>query len=167
MRRETPAEWQALMRARGISSLRMLAVKAGVSSPAATRLVHGDTSSSDETIAAVAEALGVPLARIYELVGVSAAEAKPYSPPAEASRLTDRQRRAIDEIIRSIVAATEEERGGNVSTAPITRAGESPAESKDDTAQDDVDLAAYDTGRESQGRRLRRLQDEAAEAAQD
>lgn len=91
---------------------------------------------------------------------------------SEADSLDTAVRRSVDltERDRRIVAAVlntmrMEESDGNVSTAPITRAGESPA-SSDETTQDDVDLAAYETGRESQGRRLRRLQDEAAEGEQ-
>ncbi|MEG9248047.1 hypothetical protein V6S67_08115 [Arthrobacter sp. Soc17.1.1.1] len=78
--------------------------------------------------------------------------------------LSERDRRIINAVLTTM---RTEERGGNVSTAPITRAGESPAPSNTDTTQDDVDLAAYETGQESQGRRLRRLQDEAAEGSQD
>ncbi|MFC3299604.1 hypothetical protein ACFOD8_08270 [Arthrobacter agilis] len=80
--------------------------------------------------------------------------------PAGTEKLSPSMQDALIAVVR---AATQEEGDGNVSTAPITRAGESPAPS-DEATQDDVDLAAYDTGRESQGRRLRRLQDEAAEA---
>ncbi|MHA7145479.1 hypothetical protein ACX80U_12250 [Arthrobacter sp. TmT3-37] len=83
--------------------------------------------------------------------------------PAGTEKLSPSMQDALIAVVR---AATEEEGDGNVSTAPITRAGESPA-SSDGTTQDDVDLAAYETGHESQGRRLRRLQDEAAEAAQE
>ncbi len=56
--------------------------------------------------------------------------------------------------------------GNDVMTAPMTHAGESPAGSNNGSTQDDLDLAADETGREGQGRRLRRQQDEAAEAEQ-
>lgn len=119
-------------------------------------LAKGTGFSSTEIIMASARSLGLPVTSedpdTLRIHGLSAAP----------SRVTD----LLRDLGREIVKLTEKERDGNVSTAPITRAGESPAPG-DETTQDDVDLAAYETGRESQGRRLRRLQDEAAEAAQE
>ena len=62
-----------------------------------------------------------------------------YAPPAEADLLTDRQRKALTELIRSMV--TDEQRAGEDradSPAPTKAAGELPA-------QDDYGLA-YNRG---------------------
>ena len=46
---------------------------------------------------------------MYKLFGYDSPEAAPYVPPAESNRLTTRQRRAIDDLIRAIAAEREEE----------------------------------------------------------
>lgn len=131
-RRETPEPWKTLMERRGIGSLRHLAREAGVSNPAVTRLVHGDGVSQDETIRRVADALGLDLPTMYAHVGMESPEAEPYVPPAEANRLTARQRRAIDEMIRAIVAEREDDDAGTQDQQkPWTREAHAQHESAD------------------------------------
>lgn len=108
-RREIPELWGKLLESKGISSLRHLAREADVAPTSVSRLVHGDGESADATIHAIAEVLGVDLPTMYRLAGQGAPEAAPYVPPAEANRLTARQRRAIDDLIRAITAGREDE----------------------------------------------------------
>lgn len=61
---------------------------------------------SDEVLSAFAEVFKIPLTRLRELAGRPAGETEPYIPPPEADLLDARQRRAVDELIRSIAAAS-------------------------------------------------------------
>lgn len=104
MRRTTPPQWVKLMESKNLGSIRQLADKSGVSHPAIARLIHREGVTKDENIIAVAHALGVTPAKIYELAGIDApTEAGPYEPPEEAARLTTRQREALTELIRAMV----------------------------------------------------------------
>lgn len=70
----------------------------------AARYLRGDHGVPDEqTLVALAEILGVPLRRLREAAALPSEATAPYVPPAEASRLTRRQRRAVDEIIRAML----------------------------------------------------------------
>lgn len=114
------------MQQKGIGSPRQLALKSGVSQPAIGRLIRGEGRQEDDTIARVADALGMELADMYRLAGLSVPEAAKYTPPAEANRLTLRQRKAIDELIRATVADLDAEAGesGATSTSPMNHAGD-------------------------------------------
>lgn len=119
----------------GISSIRQLSQKSGVSAPAISRLMHREGRQEDDTIVRVATTLGLDLDKAYGLAGVSAPEARPYTPPAEAHRLNERQRKAIDELIRATVADLQEQEAGDGSERNATsmnQAGEKPAISEDD-----------------------------------
>lgn len=122
-RRVTPEPWKSLMERKGISSLRHLGREADLANPSVSRLVHGDGTSQDDTIRRVAEVLGLDLPAMYKLIGDEHPEAAPYVPPAEANRLTTRQRRAIDDLIRAITAEREEE---DDATQAETQAGRDP-----------------------------------------
>lgn len=70
----------------------------------AARYLRGDHGRPDEaTLVAFADVLRVPLARLRVAADLPAEQTAPYTPPAEASRLTRRQRRAVDEIIRAML----------------------------------------------------------------
>lgn len=70
----------------------------------AARYLRGDHGVPDEaTLVAFAEVFGVPLRELRAAADLPAESTAPYVPPAEASRLTRRQRRALDEMIRSMV----------------------------------------------------------------
>lgn len=103
-RRPIPAHWEELMQRRGIPSVRQLANRAGLSQPAVNRVVYGDGDrATDETLAKIAEALGIPMADVYWLAGQEAPYAKRWTPPAEANRLTPKQRTALEGLILSMV----------------------------------------------------------------
>jgi transcriptional regulator with XRE-family HTH domain len=70
----------------------------------AARYLRGDHGTPDEaTLVAFAEVLDVPLRKLRAAASLPSETTAPYVPPAEASRLTRRQRRAVDEIIRAML----------------------------------------------------------------
>jgi transcriptional regulator with XRE-family HTH domain len=73
----------------------------------AARYLRGDHGNPDEaTLVALSEVLNVPLKRLRTAAGLPDELTAPYTPPAEASRLTRRQRQAVDEIIRAMLEPT-------------------------------------------------------------
>lgn len=97
-----PDPWKTSMEQKGISSIRDLARRSGVSVETVRRLVQGSRKApKDETVRAVADALGQPLSTVAAWTGSVASDVdEPYVPPTEANRLTLRQREAVDEMIR-------------------------------------------------------------------
>jgi transcriptional regulator with XRE-family HTH domain len=73
----------------------------------AARYLRGDHGRPDEvTLVALSQVLGISLARLRTASSLPADSTEPYMPPAEASRLTRRQRRAVDEMIRAMIEPT-------------------------------------------------------------
>lgn len=90
-------------------SNRRLARESGLSPATVDTYMRDQHGTPDEpTIEAFHRALGVPLADLRRAAAVPAGEVPPYSPPPEANRLSQRQRGALDELIRAIVVAYEE-----------------------------------------------------------
>lgn len=95
------------MERRGLSSIRQLAAASNISHTAVARILHGEGQPKDESIQALAATLRVKPNDLYGLVGLTAPDdAAPYEPPAEAARLSQRQRKAVDEIIRLLAQAS-------------------------------------------------------------
>jgi transcriptional regulator with XRE-family HTH domain len=70
----------------------------------AARYLRGDHGQPDEaTLVAFADVLHMSLSTLRRAAGLPADETAPYTPPPESSRLTRRQRRAVDEIIRAML----------------------------------------------------------------
>lgn len=70
----------------------------------AARYLRGDHGRPDEsTLLALADVFDLPLRRLREAAGLPSDETEPYVPPPEASRLSRRQRRAVDELIRAML----------------------------------------------------------------
>ena len=70
----------------------------------AARYLRGDHGRPDEeTLRAFASVLPIQLSELRVAAQLPAEETEPYQPPAEASRLSRRQRRAVDEIIRAML----------------------------------------------------------------
>src|SRR5881392_2573428 len=73
----------------------------------AARYLRGDHGVPDEaTLIAFAEVLRVSLRELRVAADLPSETTAPYVPPPEASRLTRRQRRALDEIIRAMLEPT-------------------------------------------------------------
>lgn len=145
---KNPDHWQEAMDKVGLSSRTRLGIAAGVPTSTITGLITGDRESREETIQKVADALRVEVTTIRTWAAQARGESEPYAAPAEANRLSRRQRKALDELIRSIVAAAEDD------TLPIT--GPEPA------TVHEYGLAAREGNPE--GKQLRRDLDTAAEA---
>jgi transcriptional regulator with XRE-family HTH domain len=74
----------------------------------AARYLRGDHGRPNEaTLHALSKVLRIPLSRLRAAASLPASETEPYLPPAEASRLSRRQRRAIDEIIRAMLESAD------------------------------------------------------------
>lgn len=110
--RSIPEPWAAAFRERGLvdkrtgePSLNAFSRRFGTPSLETLRnTIHGLRTPTEPTLAAVAEALNIPLPTIREWAGRPAGEVVPYSPPPEADQMNTRQRKAVDELIRSMVA---------------------------------------------------------------
>ena len=93
----------------------------------AARYLRGDHGRPDEdTLVALSSVLNVPLNQLRVAAELPSEVTEPYRPPAESSRLSRRQRRAVDEIIRAMlldkpVTGSAEEtkpRGGRAKSEP-------------------------------------------------
>ncbi|ETD31505.1 hypothetical protein [Williamsia sp. D3] len=90
---------------------------------------HG-TRPPEKVLAALAAVLDIRIEELREAAGKPVGEREPYRPPEEANLLDQRQRRAVDELIRSIVAsrgATDAEDLQTPAPAPRT-----PGEANED-----------------------------------
>jgi hypothetical protein len=77
----------------------------------AARYLRGDHGVPDEiTLVAFSQVLKVPLRQLRAAANLPTETTAPYVPPAEASRLTRRQRRAVDEIIRAMIEPSRSDR---------------------------------------------------------
>jgi transcriptional regulator with XRE-family HTH domain len=108
MRREIPDGWLLLMEKKGLHSGRALAAKMGVSQETVQRMLHGEATSS-ETMERAADVLGVKAAGLWALRGET--PPAPFLLPAEAERLTPKQRAAVVAVVRAMLepAADEEQ----------------------------------------------------------
>lgn len=91
----------------------------------AARYLRGDHGVPDEaTLIAFSEVLDVPLRDLRTAAQLPSESTEPYVPPSESSRLTRRQRRAVDEIIRAMLEPRAER--ADVSELPDRQATRSP-----------------------------------------
>lgn len=87
------------------ASNRKIADEAGVSRGTIDNYRRGTHPAvpSDEVLTAFHKLLDIPMGELRAAAGLPVGEDLPYVPPREANMLSDRQRRAVDELIRSIV----------------------------------------------------------------
>ncbi|SHG04295.1 hypothetical protein SAMN05443575_1208 [Jatrophihabitans endophyticus] len=70
----------------------------------AARYLRGAHGTPDEaTLRALSDVLDIPMSRLRAAAELPSESTEPYTPPPEASRLSRRQRRAVDEIIRAML----------------------------------------------------------------
>ncbi|MBM9432373.1 helix-turn-helix domain-containing protein [Flaviflexus equikiangi] len=101
---EMPEPWRSAANKVGLNSYRKIAEAAGVSHGTIQRAFAGHRRSvHPDTIAGLARALRVTEAWVSEQLGMGQQTIQPYSPPAEANMLTQRERAAVDELIRLLV----------------------------------------------------------------
>lgn len=70
----------------------------------AARYLRGNHGKPDEsTLLALSKVLKVPMTKLRAAAALPNEVTEPYRPPAESSRLSRRQRRAVDEVIRAML----------------------------------------------------------------
>lgn len=86
-------------------SNRKIAEAAGVSRGTVDKYRSGSTPAapSEDVLQAFHDLLGIPLAELREAAGVPRGESEPYRAPTEFNRLSQSQRVALDEFVRSFV----------------------------------------------------------------
>lgn len=122
----------------GRPSWNRLAELAGLSTSTVTAMVSGSRRTSATTVIKIADALNVPAEHVSAWLSQARPVRTRYVPPPEADQLTDRQRRALTDLIRSFVADDDVRAGEDREerSAPMTPAGESPA--PDDTPEPEM-----------------------------
>lgn len=95
---------------------------------------------TEAVLTAFSDVLNIPIDKLRTAAGVPAGTGSPWQPPSEANRLDTRQRRALEELIRSMVASEtigEDRTDDEQDPAGVERDAE-----PDGVTQDDFDLAA-------------------------
>jgi hypothetical protein len=98
----------------GSDSLRTLAARSDnrLSKDTVRAYRSGNHGQPDEEILeAWSQLIDVPIDRLRKAAGIPSGESAPWVAPAEAARLTRRQRDALTELIRSFTDAKEDHRG--------------------------------------------------------
>lgn len=129
----------------GISSIRQLAKEAGL--PDHTRInavIMRGTSTSLENMEKVASALRVPVEELYRIT--SGVPARPLSMPAGTEKLSERQKNAVAEMVRTMVEEKEyveklEKLVDKKSSEPAEQVQEK-SEPRPMTAKEEYELAA-------------------------
>lgn len=98
----------------GISSIRALAARVGVSPETARRWTIGLTVPDEASMRKLAEHLPAPLALLRELTGRPPGELRPFVLPPEADQLDHRQRSVIVAMVHALLDAA----GAAVSATP-------------------------------------------------
>ncbi len=102
----------------------------------AARYLRGDHGMPDEaTLIAFAEVLHVPLTELRQAARLPAEMTEPYRPPVESSRLTLRQRRAVDEIIRAMLVPRASDEPANVTDLSDRRRTKAPRAARHGTPE--------------------------------
>ena len=130
-------------------SHRALAEAIGIGTSTITNIRAGNANPKPATVTKIAKALNVDVRELSRWIGQSREVVTPYTPPSEADLLDQRERDALDEIIR-VMAASKKRPDKPVKLTSVDQ----PAEV--DEKQSDYDLVSYRKG-ESEERRRRRL----------
>lgn len=138
-----PKPWMDLMERQGIKSIRQLAKVAGLPGHTAINAVimKGATTST-ENMVKVARVLKVPVEDLYQIT--SGVPARPLTMPVGTEKLSERQKNAIAEIIRSMVEEKEyvERIVDEKTVEPAERVQEKNDGAGSGPAPDQFDLAA-------------------------
>jgi len=97
-------------------SLNQLSKVSGVGPTTISKLIRGVGTPHPDTLRKLALALETTPAQIAEWAKLGRSVSEPYVPPARADWLTPRQRKAVTELILSIVAVTAAAHDDNVRT---------------------------------------------------
>lgn len=97
-----PEPWRGPADRKGITSARGLADRAGVAPSTITLMINGTRETQQDTIAKVADALGLSVTKVSGWVGQARTVEAPWIPPQEAHLLTRDERDAINALITAI-----------------------------------------------------------------
>lgn len=86
-------------------SHRALAEHLGIGTSTITNIRAGNAKPKPATVAKIADALRIDVRELSRWIGQTREVAKPYTPPSEADLLDQRERDALDEIIRVMAAS--------------------------------------------------------------
>jgi len=111
----------------GRPSMRQLAERAEVTTTTVTKMIFGERRTDPETVATVAEILGVNPVEVSEWAHQARTVRASYRVPSEVHLLSGREQAAISELIRAIA---EEREGRGRDAAASRQAGGSPAGGK-------------------------------------
>ncbi|WP_191563417.1 helix-turn-helix domain-containing protein [Janibacter melonis] len=79
---------------------------------------NGAKNPPDRVLRALAAGLGLDVRELRTLAGKPAGELGPWTPPDEAARLSGDQRKALDQLIKSIVREADHDNAPTTSQAP-------------------------------------------------
>jgi len=127
-------------------SHRALAEHLGIGTSTITNIRAGNAKPKPATVAKIANALRVDVRELSRWIGQTREVAKPYTPPSEADLLDQRERDALDEIIRVMAASKKRP----VKAEPLTSPNQPAAV---DDSQKNYDLARWEGETEERYRR--------------
>lgn len=81
-----------------------LAYKIGVGPSTISNMRNGSVTPKPTTVAKVADALGIRVTELSRWIGQARALPEAYMPPVQADLLDERERKAVDELIRLLAA---------------------------------------------------------------
>jgi transcriptional regulator with XRE-family HTH domain len=90
----------------GISSIRALAARVGISPETARRLLTRSKTPDEQTLRKIAEGLPAPIQRLRELAGRPPGEASPFVLPPVADQLNERERDVILQMVFALLDAS-------------------------------------------------------------
>lgn len=131
-KRELPEPWAAWLLRAGIvapnvktprPSLNALGAKIGVHPSTLGEMVHGTRHTNEDTIEAVAKALGVDVLEVSRATDRARTVREPYAPPAEVHSLS----RDVQDAISDLIRALAKESDGRGNAASKISAGRAPA----------------------------------------
>lgn len=124
-------------------SVRALAVELGLNNATVSRYFHQQSRMKLETRTKVAEALGLDVTEMDDLV--HGQRTAPYTPPESAHTLSFQNRRLVDQLINALAGADSEEVGDHAKrSAPMSEEAASHAEQYGLAAHPDDDVIADD-----------------------
>lgn len=107
---DIPDPWHTAMEKAGTYSFRDLSAKTGLGTSTVSALIYGRTASSERTMQTVADSLRLPVTTIREWASAARGEREPFVLPAEANRLTRKDREAVLAVVRQLAAARADAR---------------------------------------------------------
>lgn len=103
---EIPRHWRELMDKAGYTSIRQLAKAAGLNHTVVNPVIMKGTSTNPDNMAKIAAVLSTPVEELYFIK--SGTRNRPLTLPKGTEKLTERQKDAVSELIRSMIEEKEQ-----------------------------------------------------------